>query len=131
MIASCKTPGCILPILHNSEYCGDCKEALGCDEAYYPEQAVKGETGADTIKARESVYGPFEVHAKAEQAMLKVMRAQPGWENFNDVQKSAAEMIVHKLARCLNNSADYADNWHDIAGYATLAENDIKNRQNM
>ena len=93
-------------------------------------QAIKCETGADTIKARESVYGPFEVHAKAEQAMLKAMRSQPGWENFNDVQKSAAEMIVHKLARCLNASPDYSDNWHDIAGYATLAENDIKNREN-
>ncbi len=91
-------------------------------------QAVKGQTGADTIKARESVYGPFHVHAKAEQDMKRAMTSQPGWESLNDVQKSAAEMIVHKLARILNGSADYDDNWHDISGYATLAENEIKSR---
>ncbi|AFV51113.1 hypothetical protein MS_034 [Vibrio phage VPMS1] len=96
--------------------------------SFKPKQAVKGSTGADTIKARESVYGPFHVHAAAEQAMKRAMTSQPGWERLNDVQKSAAEMIMHKLARILNGSADYDDNWHDISGYATLAENEIKSR---
>jgi hypothetical protein len=90
-----------------------------------PEQAVKGKTGADTIKAREAVYGPFAVHAKAEQEMKRAMTSQQGWELLDDVQKSAAEMIVHKLARILNGSANYDDNWHDISGYATLAEQAI------
>lgn len=92
-------------------------------------QAVKGESAADTVAMRESVYGPFEVHAKAEQDMKRAMTSQPGWEKLNDVQKSAAEMIVHKLARILNASPDYDDNWHDISGYANLAEKDIKNRR--
>ena len=92
-------------------------------------QAVKGETGADTIAARESVYGPFSVHAKAEQDLKAAMISQPGWTNLTDVQKSAAEMIIHKLARVLNGSNNYDDNWHDIAGYATLAENEIKYSQ--
>lgn len=91
-----------------------------------PKQAVKGTSGAETIAARESVYGPFHVHAKAEQDIKKAMMSQPNWDKLNDVQKSAMEMIVHKMARILNNSADYDDNWHDIAGYATLAENDVK-----
>lgn len=94
-------------------------------------QAVKGETGADTIKARESVYGPFEVHAEAEQDILEAVQKQPGWAKLNKVQKSAMQMIVHKMARILNNSADYDDNWHDISGYATLAEKDIKNRKSV
>lgn len=93
-----------------------------------PNQAVKGKTGADTIKERESVYGPFGVHAKAEQEMKMSMMSQPGWHALNDIQKSAMEMIVHKMARVLNGSADYDDNWHDIAGYSTLAENDCKER---
>ena len=92
-------------------------------------QAVKGVTGAETVEARESVYGPFSVHAEAEQAMKAAMTSQPGWAKLNNVQKSAMEMIVHKMARVLNNSADYDDNWHDIAGYATLAENDAKSRK--
>ena len=93
-----------------------------------PAQAVKGKTGAETIALRESVYGPFAVHAKAEQEMKQAMTSQPGWAKLNDVQKSAAEMIVHKLARILNSSADYADNWHDIAGYATLVEQDLDSK---
>lgn len=122
----------------SSTKCKACKMSLKatesglceyCQDISVPNtQAVKGETGADTIKARESVYGPFSVHAKAEQDIKKAMTSQPGWQYLNDVQKSAAEMIVHKLARILNGSADYDDNWHDISGYATLAENEIKSR---
>lgn len=97
-------------------------------DAPIPKQAEKGETGADTIKARESVYGPFAVHAKAEQDIKRAAMSQPGWEKLNDVQKSAAEMIIHKLARVLNASADYTDNWHDISGYASLAEQEIIKR---
>ena len=92
-------------------------------------QAVKGETGADTITARDSVYGPFKVHSKAEQDIKAAVVSQPGWVALNDVQKSALEMIIHKTARILNGSADYDDNWHDIAGYATLAEREIHERQ--
>lgn len=91
-------------------------------------QAIKGTTGAETVAARQSLYGPFSVHAKAEQDIKRAVTSQPGWEALNDVQKSAMEMIVHKMARILNNTPDYDDNWHDIAGYATCAENDIKER---
>jgi hypothetical protein len=31
-------------------------------------------------------------------------------------------MIQHKIARILNGDPTYTDNWHDIAGYATLVE---------
>jgi hypothetical protein len=31
-------------------------------------------------------------------------------------------MIQHKVARILNGEPDYSDNWHDIAGYATLVD---------
>lgn len=92
-------------------------------------QDVKGGSGAETIELRESVYGPFEVHAQAEQAMKAAMISQPGWVLLNDVQKSAMEMFVHKMARILNSSAEHADNWHDISGYATLAEKDVLKRR--
>jgi hypothetical protein len=29
-------------------------------------------------------------------------------------------MIAHMLGRILNGDPDYADSWHDIAGYAQL-----------
>ena len=35
-------------------------------------------------------------------------------------------MILHKLARILNGDPNYVDSWHDIAGYAILVEDIIK-----
>ena len=31
-------------------------------------------------------------------------------------------MILHKIGRIINGDADYADSWHDIAGYASLVD---------
>jgi len=36
--------------------------------------------------------------------------------------REALEMIAHKIGRILNGDPNYADSWHDIAGYAKLAE---------
>lgn len=38
------------------------------------------------------------------------------------VRELEFEMIAHKIARILNGDPNYADNWHDIAGYATLID---------
>lgn len=34
-------------------------------------------------------------------------------------------MQAHKQARILNGDPNYADSWHDIAGYATLVEQEL------
>lgn len=41
---------------------------------------------------------------------------------LSDAHKEALDMIAHKIARIVNGDPNYKDNWHDIAGYATLAE---------
>ena len=55
------------------------------------------------------------------------MRRQSGWGRLNTAQEEALEMIAHKIARIINGDPDYKDNWHDIAGYATLVERSLKN----
>jgi len=50
------------------------------------------------------------------------MRATPGWERLDPIHKESLEMNAHKIARILNGDPNYADSWHDIAGYATLVE---------
>jgi hypothetical protein len=37
-----------------------------------------------------------------------------------DDQQEALDMICHKIGRIINGDPDYADSWHDIAGYAQL-----------
>jgi len=36
-------------------------------------------------------------------------------------------MIAHKIARIINGDPNHLDSWHDIAGYATLVEQELKN----
>ena len=39
-------------------------------------------------------------------------------------------MIFHKIGRIVNGDPNYADSWHDIAGYAKLVE-DRLNKENL
>jgi hypothetical protein len=45
-------------------------------------------------------------------------------------QLEALDMIAHKIARILNGDPNYADNWIDIAGYATLVANRLEKGEN-
>ena len=38
----------------------------------------------------------------------------------------ALDLIASKIGRMLSGNLNYIDNWHDIAGYATLIENRLK-----
>lgn len=75
-----------------------------------------------TLAERGSRYGDFSDHAEIAQDLQDVMRAAPGWDNLSKVQKQALTVIADKQARILSGDPNYADNWHDIQGYAKLAE---------
>lgn len=75
-----------------------------------------------TLAEREDRYGSFINHARLSQNLQDVMHAAATWEDLRAIHREALEMIQHKIARILNGDPDYIDNWHDIAGYATLVE---------
>ena len=79
----------------------------------------------DTLSDREKKYGSFAANAHISQGLQNIARAANGWYNMPDIQREALEMIFHKIARQINGAKDYPDNFHDIAGYATLAEQEI------
>jgi hypothetical protein len=75
-----------------------------------------------TLAERGQRYGSFQGHAEVTQdlkacitahlvARSKVLAAD---------QQEALDMIAHKIGRIINGDPDYADSWHDIAGYAQL-----------
>ena len=75
-----------------------------------------------TLTERGKRYGTFKDHAEIAQRLKGVLRkfeAERGCDLDPD-QREALEMIAHKIARILNGDPDYADSWHDIAGYAQL-----------
>jgi hypothetical protein len=76
-----------------------------------------------TLAERGARYGDFSDHARICQALKVVMRAEPSFTfKLNAMQRQALEVIADKIARILSGDPDYADNWHDIQGYALLVE---------
>ncbi len=79
-----------------------------------------------TLSERGERYGEFPGHARIAQDIKGSMHCAEKWKCLPPHQKEALEMIAHKIARVLNGDPNYVDNWHDIAGYATLVENELK-----
>jgi DNA modification methylase len=76
-----------------------------------------------TIKERTNHCGPFTSHAEITQQLkgvisIYVRRKPVKFLEFD--QQEALDMICHKIGRILNGDPNYADSWHDIAGYAQL-----------
>lgn len=84
----------------------------------------------EMLAGRQGTYGAFENHAKISQDLKAVMHERSGWDNLKADQREALEMIQHKVARILNGDPNYADNWIDIAGYATLVANRLEKEDN-
>ncbi len=86
----------------------------------------------ETLKERGCRYGAFDSHAAITQYLKEVMQgaiddAPTNWKSLTASQRESLEMIAHKIGRILNGDPNYSDSWHDIAGYATLVENELNN----
>lgn len=75
-----------------------------------------------TLEERGSRYGNYlkqtQISTKIENAMHH--GTSDAWNVMEDDQRDALRMIAVKISRIVNGDPDYSDNWHDIAGYATL-----------
>ena len=86
----------------------------------------------DTLQERGARYGDFADHARIAQELQDTMRGAANpfgggnnsreWARLSAVQKQALTVIADKIARILSGDPNYADNWHDIQGYARLVE---------
>lgn len=81
-----------------------------------------------TLEQRGSRYGPFSGHAEITMKLMRQMQCGKQWDYLNDSQQEALHMIAHKIGRILNGDPNYADSWHDIAGYATLVDNQLNGK---
>lgn len=77
---------------------------------------------AATLAERGKRYGDFVGHAKISIGLKTVIQYSLEVRNkhLKSDQLEALDMICHKIARIINGDPDYADSWHDIAGYAQL-----------
>lgn len=82
------------------------------------------------LQERGDRYGRFIDRAAITQSIKHAM-ACPGWYELSCDQKEALETIATKIARILNGDPDYIDNWVDIAGYAMLVVERLKEAQEL
>lgn len=85
----------------------------------------------NTLQERGSRYGDFKDHADITQALKTTSTIFLRSRNkvLSAAHQEALDMIFHKIGRILNGDPNYDDSWHDIAGYATLAEKECKNEE--
>lgn len=79
-----------------------------------------------TIKTRSSRYGSPLQNAELTQSLLKVVEDFCPRDKLSEMHWETLHMIFHKIARMVIGDEMYEDNPHDIAGYATLLENYLK-----
>ena len=81
------------------------------------------------LEQRGSRYGRFEDNAWIAQLVKQAFRYGFGYDNLYDDQKEALDQIASKISRIVIGDRDYADNWDDIAGYAKLVADRLRETQ--
>jgi hypothetical protein len=76
----------------------------------------------NTLNERDKRYGDFKKNADISIGILEIMQCSPNWQSLPSFMKKALITIADKISRILTGDPHYADNWHDIQGYAKLAE---------
>lgn len=79
-----------------------------------------------TLTERNSTHGDFTENARISQELKIWFVRQPGYNSLTYVQREAFDQFAIKMARILSGGGNILDNWHDIAGYATLAERELR-----
>lgn len=82
----------------------------------------------ETIKERAKDYGSYEDFCTISSALKDIIKEHSG-NKLKMIHEETLDMIMVKVARILNGDPDYIDNWHDIAGYASLVEKCLKEKK--
>jgi len=80
----------------------------------------------DTLGKRAGTHGDFEMSSRFVQMAKTMMASTPNWSDLSSDKAEALHMIQHKIGRILYGDPAHIDNWHDIAGYATLVEKELE-----
>jgi hypothetical protein len=78
-----------------------------------------------TLDERKKTHGDFRLHAECTQTLKGVVAYLMQEHDRLPLKNEHAEtldMIFHKIGRIIAGDPNCKDHWHDIAGYAKLAE---------
>jgi len=80
----------------------------------------------DILADRLKSHGEYRDHARRTQMFKYCIRDGKNWSQLSDIQKESLEMFAHKIGRILEGNPDHEDHWDDIAGYAKLVADRIR-----
>lgn len=82
------------------------------------------------LAERGQRYGNYLAQAKIAETVRQTLFAPlvDQVKMLEPDQADALHMIAVKLSRIVNGDPDYADNWRDIAGYATLVADRLEGK---
>ena len=93
---------------------------------------------AQTLNARGNTHGDARVQFSLAQYLKKVLRGDMSpdteeereivtslrqqYADLDPVTRECLDMILHKITHIVVGQEDFVDHWHDMQGYAKLAE---------
>lgn len=83
----------------------------------------------ELLDARESTHGSYLSVSRISQELKRVMYGGPQYQDLDDRQSEALDMIASKIARILSGNPNEPDHWRDIAGYAALVLKGLEERK--
>ena len=82
----------------------------------------------EIMEERAKTHGDWHRGNVLEVELLEVIERYYGDVDVDVDTMCAVRMIVHKLRRILIGDSNFADHWDDIAGYATLKANSVRDK---
>lgn len=80
------------------------------------------------VTAREEQYGRFHVNSVVSQSLKKAIKiVARDWDALPPDVRESLDMICTKISRAVNGAQDHIDTWDDIAGYARLISDRLRN----
>ena len=80
------------------------------------------------LEQREAQYGSFSFVARTAQEIKSCifLCVRSSRYDFMSDQVESLDMIASKISRILNGNPNHIDNWDDIAGYAKLVADRLR-----
>lgn len=89
----------------------------------------------DIIKERNSKYGNFKNQSKVAIEIKKAigdgLAISDNWKLLEYDMEESLDMIANKISRIVNGDVRHEDSWRDIAGYATLVADGLKEEEGV
>jgi hypothetical protein len=80
------------------------------------------------LAERAKTHGDYTEHAQCTQDIMLTLMLHRNWISLTADQKETLHMIAHKMGRVVTGNPNIADHWDDMAGYAKLSGDRVRER---